>query len=394
MASPRGPHGAAGEARARALPLTGPADAARRLEAIGAGRPSQRFLAAASLGFLEWPGRRPAPAAEALDRAGGLVTAPDRTLLAGDVPALAEAAAAQAPDLARWLRAQAVPPSGPPPLRCGPFLLHFGLKTYIVAIVNRTPDSFSDGRGSVPPVEEAVAAAWAGYAAGADIVDVGAESSEERDGGTLAPQREAERLLPVLHALRDLPALVSVDSRRGSVARAALAVRPVICNDVEALADPELATAAAEAGAPVVLMHSGPIPPGQDALPTIAGRLEARLRQACALGIPARQVILDPGFGFGTTLDEDLLVTRRLGELRALGRPLLHAPSRKRTIGRVLSFPDTIPERLPGTAAAVAIGIAAGADLIRVHDVLEMARVARMTDALVRGPAWRDLTAP
>jgi dihydropteroate synthase len=139
-------------------------------------------------------------------------------------------------------------------------------------------------------------------------------------------------------------------------------------------------------GCPVVVMHSqAGTEYGSDLMEGIAAFLAAAIDRAVAAGVAREQIIVDAGFGFGKTIAHDLEHTRRLGELRRLGRPILHAPSRKRTIGRVLGFPATIPERLPGTAAAVALGIAAGADLVRVHDVLEMARVARMADAIVRG---------
>jgi dihydropteroate synthase len=380
------------------LPVTGPADVVRRLRAVGAGaEPAGPFAAAAAHGWAEWPEVLAPDVLRRLCWVGLAVAGRDRTLLAGDLRRMGEAVGDVHPRLGAWLRAAgpyAGPPGAPPPLRWGRFRLDFGLKTYVVAIVNRTPDSFSDGRGVVPDVEECVRAAWAAVDAGADIVDVGAESSEERDRGGLPPEVEAERLLPVLAGLRDLPALVSIDCRRGAVARRALEILPVALNDVDALADPELADVAAEAAVPVVLMHSGEVPPGEDPVAVVRRRLQAAVERALRAGVRPEQVVLDAGFGFGTTVEQDLEVTRRLGELRQLGRPLLHAPSRKRTIGRVLAFPETIPERLPGTAAAVAVGIVAGADLVRVHDVAHMARVARMTDALVRGGFWRDLTAP
>lgn len=300
-------------------------------------------------------------------------------------------------DLAAWLRSAGpypAVPGAPPPIRCGAHVLSFGIKTYVVAILNRTPDSFSEERPDVPTVEELVARAWAAYRAGADIVDIGAESSEERDRRGLPAEKEAERLLPVLEALTDLPVILSIDTRRGSVARAALRLGPAIINDVSAGADPELLAAAANAGVPMVLMHAGGIAPGTDLMTTLTARLGLALSRAVARGLPTEQAILDAGFGFGTTIDQDLEVTRRLGKLRGLGRPLMHAPSRKRTIGGVLAFPDSIPERLPGTAALVAAGIGAGADLIRVHDVAAMARVARMSDAVWRGQGWRAVVAP
>lgn len=396
--SRRGAHGAAGPPAARALPRTGPADVARRLRAVGAGGARGAFVRAAADGWWEWPERLGEPEVRRMRAAGAAVAVGrDRTLVAGARADLAGCPAVP-PRLARWLGqtdAPEPPRDAPPPLACGGAILEFGWKTYVVAIVNRTPDSFSDGTGSLPGAGATVARCWAAFRAGADVVDVGAESTEERERGTLSPAGEVERLLPVLRALGDLPAVVSLDTRRAAVAEAALRERPVVLNDVDALADPGLAAAARSARVPVVLMRSAPLPPGGAAPEAAAAQLEAALARAVRLGLDPRQVVLDAGFGFGTAdVDQDLAVTRGLGALRRLGRPLLHAPSRKAAIGRVLGFPEDIAPRLPGTAAAVAIGIAAGADLVRVHDVEAMARVARMTDALVRGPAWRLLAAP
>jgi dihydropteroate synthase len=278
------------------------------------------------------------------------------------------------------------PPGVPPPVHAGPYTLPFGRKTYVVAIVNVTPDSFSEELGRVPGAEETEARVRRAVAEGADIVDIGAESSEARDRGGEAAAEEIRRLLPVLERIGDLPVPISVDTRRASVADAVLRAGAHIINDVDALADPGMTEVAARHGCPIVVMHSqaGTDYPG-DLMDAIAGFLEAAVARAVAAGVAREQVIVDAGFGFGKTIAQDLEHTRRLGELRRLGRPILHAPSRKRTIGRVLGFPASIPERLPGTAAAVALGIAAGADLVRVHDVLEMARVARMADAIVRG---------
>lgn|GEM_PF-1727773 len=355
------------------------------------------FRRAAARAWAEWPEALAGETVDRLRAAGGVAVGRDRTLLAGDLGALATALRDAHPVLSAWLRsAEPYPavPGAPPPVRCGPHALAFGVKTYVVAILNRTPDSFSEARPDLPTVEELVARAWEAYRAGADIVDIGAESSAERDHGGLPVERESERLLPVLEALGDLPAVVSVDTRRGEVARRALRVLPVIVNDVDAAVDLELAVAASEAGVPVVLMHAGGIPSDRDVMGVVAARLQTALVRTAGCGVPQGQVLLDAGFGFGTTIDQDMEATRRLGQLRALGRPLLHAPSRKRAIGRVLAFPETIPERLPGTAAVVAAGIAAGADLVRVHDVAAMARVARMSDAIWRGGGWRHVTAP
>lgn len=254
-----------------------------------------------------------------------------------------------------------------------------------MAIVNLTGDSFSDDSGRAPTPVEAAALARRAVAAGADLVDLGAESSEVREHGAADPEEEAGRVLAVLDLLRDLPAPISVDTRHGGVARRALSHGATLINDVSAGRDPALLAAVAERGAALVVMHDQAEPGYRDLVGEVLAFLGAAVERAVSAGVPRRQVVVDAGFGFAKTVHHDLELTRRLAELRALGRPILHAPSRKRTIGRVLGFPDTIPERLPGTAAAVALGIAAGADLVRVHDVVEMVRVARMADAIVRG---------
>jgi dihydropteroate synthase len=178
---------------------------------------------------------------------------------------------------------------------------------------------------------------------------------------------------------------ISVDTSKASVAAAALDAGAALVNDVWGLTrDPELAGLVRARGIPVVLMSNLRGRPRRDALGDVVRRLAASVELALDAGIPWEHLILDPGLGFGLEAAENLEVLRRLGELRALGRPLLVGPSRKSTIGRVLGgLPPE--ERLEGTAAAVALGIAGGADIVRVHDVREMARVARVADAIVRG---------
>lgn len=382
---------------ARRLQLAGPAELARELAAIGYAGDARAWAAGAWRDQVALDGLEPEQV-EALSRATEralLSVAPaiarGRARLAISEPERGRLAAAlrqQAPGLARAIAD--LPPPGreadaPPPVRCGPYTLPFGRRTYVVAIVNITPDSFSEELGYVPGVEETVARVRQAVAEGADVVDIGAESSEARDHGGEDPAEEARRLLPVLEHLHDLPVPISIDTRHGSVADAVLRAGAHILNDVDALADPELARVAAAHGAPVVVMHSQVGTAYGDLMADITAFLEAAIARATAVGLEREQIIVDAGFGFGKTIAQDCEHTRRLGELRALGRPILHAPSRKRSIGRVLGVPETIPERLPGTAAAVALGIAAGTDLVRVHDVVEMVRVARMADAIVRG---------
>ncbi len=278
------------------------------------------------------------------------------------------------------------PVPAPPPVRCGPHLLTFGRKTYIMGIVNLTTESFT-GDGLDRNVEAAVARAEELVRQGAHILDLGAEASERREKGEWVPAtEEIDRLRPVIRRLRqrvDVP--LSVDTWKAEVAEAVLAEGAHIINDVSALSDPQMGEVVARRGAAIVLMHAQADTQYEDLVSDVLRFLQDALNRAVAAGIPAEQVILDAGFGFGKSVHQDLEMMRQLWQVRRLGRPILHAPSRKRTIGRVLGLPRDIPGRLPGTAAAVCLGVVAGADIVRVHDVLEMARLCRFTDAVLRG---------
>jgi len=280
------------------------------------------------------------------------------------------------------------PSRGMPPARCGALSLVWGRRTYVMAILNLTPDSFSgDGLAAAP--DTALARALDAVAAGADLLDVGGEST--RPGATpVTATEEIARVVPLIRALAgrvDVP--IAVDTSRAAVAAAALAAGATLINDVRGLqADPDLAAVAARAGVPVVVMHDQVPDDRGDLLASIVGELARRLDRALAAGIAWEQLIVDPGFGFGKGPRENLELLRRLGELRVLGRPILAGTSRKGTIGRVLGLPPD--ERVEGTAATVALAIAGGADLVRVHDVQAMVRVARMTDAVVRGFDFED----
>ena len=271
----------------------------------------------------------------------------------------------------------------PPPTRCGKRVLTWGQKTYVMAVLNITPDSFS-GDGLLGRPDEAVARALAAESDGADLLDVGGEST--RPGARPVPAREEiARVLPVLAALAGRVAIpISIDTSKAAVAEAALAAGASLINDVRGLAaDPELAAVAARAGVPVVVGHDL-VPDGRDDL--LAGvrrELARRLDRAGAAGIAPEQLIVDPGFGFGKRPPQNLELLRRLPELRPLGHPILVGTSRKGTIGQVLGLPPD--ERVEGTAATVALAIAGGADMVRVHDVWAMVRVARMSDAILRG---------
>jgi len=219
---------------------------------------------------------------------------------------------------------------------------------------------------------------------GADIIDVGGEST--RPGFQPVPaDEEIRRTVPVIERLmREVDVAVSIDTYKAEVARAALAAGAHLVNDVHGFRrEPEVAAVAAEFDVPAVAMHNQRGREFHDVIGDITVGLVDSLRIARERGLPDERVIVDPGFNFGWTEEQALEMLRRLGELRALGRPLLVGTSRKSTIGVVLGLP--VEERVEGTAATVALAIANGADIVRVHDVKEMARVARMADAVVRG---------
>lgn len=267
---------------------------------------------------------------------------------------------------------------------CGPTVLRVGERTLVMGILNVTPDSFSDG-GRWVDLDRAVAHAEAMLEDGADIIDVGGEST--RPGHTPVPaEEELRRLLPVVRALRQaVPHMViSVDTYKASVARAALEAGANIINDIWGFhRDPDMARVAAEFQAPVVVMHNQDGTSYQDLMGDIVRFLEQSIAMAVSAGLPRELVIVDPGFGFGKTTEQNLRVVNELSALQVLDAPILLGPSRKRAIGEVLGGLP-VDERVEGTAAAVSIGIARGADIIRVHDVKAMKRVAMMTDALVR----------
>jgi|Deesub1362A_J573_1020465.scaffolds.fasta_scaffold00112_75 dihydropteroate synthase len=269
-------------------------------------------------------------------------------------------------------------------LYCRGKLLPLGERTLVMGILNVTPDSFSDGGRYVDP-ESALERARAMVAQGADIIDLGGEST--RPGHEpVGVEEELSRVMPVLSRLvAELDVPVSIDTSKTAVARRALEAGAHLVNDQWALADEGMAELVAEYGVPVVLMHNQRGTEYTDLVGDIIGYFEERMEKAMRAGIVPDRIILDPGFGFGKTPEQNLAVLRRLREFRSLGCPLLIGTSRKSTIGKVLDLP--VDDRVEGTAASVAVGIARGADMVRVHDVREMVRVARMTDAIVRG-SW------
>jgi len=265
--------------------------------------------------------------------------------------------------------------------RCGDAVFEWGRRTYIMGIVNVTPDSFS-GDG-LSEIEAAVSQARRFVAEGADIIDVGGESTRP-DFEPVSVEEELRRVLPVIGALAgELAVPVSIDTYKAEVARGAVAAGARMINDVWGLKrDPELARVAAEAGVPLVITQNQRGAQFHDLLPELIADLRKSMERAREAGVSQDDIIIDPGVGFGKTVDENLEIVRRLSELKALGRPILLGTSRKSFIGQVLDQP--VDRRLEGTAATVAIGIANGADIVRVHDVARMVMVARMSDAITR----------
>jgi len=297
------------------------------------------------------------------------------------------------------------------PLNIAGHTFDWGARTYVMGILNITPDSFSgDGLLSPPIFEEneggqggaraALEQARSFLASGADILDVGGEST--RPGSEpLGAEAEMERVIPVVQALsNEFPdALISIDTYKAAVAEEALMAGAHFVNDVWALrADPALAGVAAKHNAPVILMHNRSNPASvevraqlgnayigaeyDDLLADVKRELMDSVKLAQQAGIQDERIILDPGIGFGKTVDHNLELIRRLDEVRALGYPVLLGASRKSFIGFTLDLPAD--QRVEGTAAAVCVGITRGADIIRVHDVEHMVRTAKMTDAIVR----------
>jgi dihydropteroate synthase len=273
------------------------------------------------------------------------------------------------------------------PLTIGMGEFAWGTRTFVMGVVNVTPDSFS-GDGVGRDVDAAVALGLRMAAEGADIIDVGGESTRP-DADEVSAEEELLRVLPVVEALaRQATVPISIDTSKAAVASAALKAGAAMVNDVWGLRrDPEMAEVVARSGVPAVVMHNQRGRPFRDVISDIRGGLETSIALAQAAGIPREKLIVDPGFGFGWSERHNLEMLRRLGELRPLGLPMLVGTSRKSTIGAVLGLP--VEERLWGTAASVAIAIAHGADIVRVHDVPEMLQVVRIADAVVRG--WQPL---
>jgi dihydropteroate synthase len=279
------------------------------------------------------------------------------------------------------------------PTRIGGRVFEWGSRTFVMGIVNVTPDSFSgDGllasvagrRGA--SVEMALLQARRMAEAGADIIDVGGEST--RPGHVpVGAEEERDRVLPVIAAIRaalpDLP--ISIDTNKAAVAAAALDAGAVLLNDVWGTgSDETMARLAAERQVPMVVMHNRAQPVYDDFAAELLTDLRAAADRALGLGVARHNLILDPGFGFGKTPEQNIEAMRRLADIRALGFPVLLGTSRKSTLGRILGGAP-IEERLEATLATTALGIASGVDMIRVHDVEANVRTVKIADAIVRG---------
>jgi dihydropteroate synthase len=277
-------------------------------------------------------------------------------------------------------------------LRSGKFLL--GERTLVMGVLNITPDSFSDGGKFLEP-EAAVEQAFAMAKAGADLLDIGGESTRPGSQETSAAQ-ELDRILPVLEALRGrLKIPISVDTRRATVAELALRAGAEIINDISGLQhDPQMAAVAARQGVPLILMHmrgeprtmqAGPF--ARDVVKDVTQGLRRSVATARKAGVAKSQIILDPGIGFGKSFAQNYELLQKLPQLARLGYPLLVGTSRKGFLGATLACdgkPAPPEKRIWGTAATVTAGILNGAHIVRVHDVAEMVQVARVADCLLR----------
>jgi len=279
--------------------------------------------------------------------------------------------------------------------RCGRSVFYWGKRTYVMGVVNVSPDSFSgDGLANA---EEAVARAKRLASEGADIIDIGGESTRP-NSNPISTDEELRRVIPVVEQLaQEVSVPLSVDTYKLEVARQALDAGANMINDIWGLQkEPKLAELAAQKGVPIVLMSNQRDSPCPDIMSAVISDLKRAIKQALSAGVSWENIIVDPGTGFGKTQEQNLEILRRLEELQVLGRPILLGSSRKSFIGWVLdltpeqrsnkvTFVPPGDQRLEGTAATIALGIANGVDIVRVHDVKEMARVCKMSDAIVRG---------
>jgi len=273
-----------------------------------------------------------------------------------------------------------------PPTKCGNTEFRWGEKTYIMGVVNLSPDSFSgDGIGADIPRTLEQARRMVGE--GADIIDVGGESTRPGTEPLSIEDVEAELnlVIPAIERLvKEISVPISIDTYKSRVAAKALEAGAAMINDIWGLKkDPALARLAAEKRVPVILMaNERDAPPKAGIVAKVIADLQNGIKIALAAGVPPQNIIVDPGIGFAKTLEQNLELVNRLAELKALGKPILLGTSRKSMIGLVLERPPD--KRLEGNLAVTAIGIANGADMVRVHDVKETALVCRMSDAIIR----------
>ena len=262
--------------------------------------------------------------------------------------------------------------------RCGGVELRWGERTYVMGVLNLTPDSFS-GDGVGDDIEAAVAQAKRLVDDGADIIDIGGESTRP-DSKPVSADDELRRVMPVIERLAgELSVPMSIDTYKSAVASRAVKAGAMMINDVWGLKrDPRLARVAAEAGVPIILVSYLQDSVRYDIMAEVVSSLEKSIEQAMEAGVAWQNIIIDPGIGFGKSAEQNLEIIRRLTELRSLNRPILLGTSRKFMLNQP---PD---QRLEATAATVAIGIANGADMVRVHDVRQMVQVCRMSDFIIR----------
>jgi dihydropteroate synthase len=286
-----------------------------------------------------------------------------------------------------------IPDQPPTPTLIGKHIFTWGSRTYVMGVINVTPDSFSgDGilaASSKDSVAEAVRQAEQMAAEGADILDIGGESTRPQHA-EVPLDEELRRTVPVIRAIRAaLPDMtLSIDTTKPQVAAAALDAGADLLNDIWGTAESSaMAALAAERGVPLVLMHNRREARYRNVIAEVLADLQRAIDRAVAAGAAWEQLIVDPGIGFGKTAEHNLAVMRDLSVISELGRPVMLGASRKSTIGKVLDLPAD--QRLEGTLATTVLGIASGVDIVRVHDIQANIRAARMADAVVRG-GWSE----
>lgn len=266
-------------------------------------------------------------------------------------------------------------------LSCGPYNLNLSEKTFIMGILNLTPDSFSDG-GKFNQIDSALAHAEEMIANGADIIDVGGEST--RPGAEYVDSaEEIKRVVPIIGKLsKEINVPISIDTYKADVAEQAILAGATIINDVwGAKADPNMAAVAAKYNVPIVLMHNRQERKYESLIPDMIADLNESVEIVKRAGLQDDKIILDPGIGFAKTMEDNLAVMRNLDTFTQLGYPVLLGTSRKSFIGRILDLPPS--DRMEGTGATVCLGIEKGCSIVRVHDVQGIARMAKMMDAML-----------